>query len=102
MELQDTYATVYGNTIYVNNTEPYTTDNFAFGISYCQWTNHTHYYDIQNNSVTVYNADYAVYILDVDTDGTVMYNNLIATNSTASTTGDDAVKADNLWVSDNN
>jgi len=31
-----------------------------------------------------------------------MYNNLIATNSTASTTGDNAVKADNLWVSDNN
>ncbi|MBE6500544.1 MAG: hypothetical protein E7Z80_08400 [Methanobrevibacter thaueri] len=102
MELQDTYATVCGNTITVNNTAGYHENYCAYGISYCQSTSDSHYYDIQKNNVTVYNADYAVYILDTNTDGYVMYNNLIATNSTASTTGDNAVKADNLWVSDNN
>ena len=62
MELQDTYATVYGNTIYVNNTEPYSASNYAFGISYCQYTAYNHEFDVYNNTVVVENGQYAVYL----------------------------------------
>ena len=102
MELQDTYANVYGNIINVNNTAGYHADYFAFGISYCQSTSGHHYYYIENNTVNVTNADWAVYILDSADGDYVMYNTLTATNSTSSTTGDNAVKADSLRVRYNN
>ena len=100
MELQDTYATVYGNTITVNNTATFDANNYAFGISYCQWTNHTHYYDIQNNTVTVYNGNYTVYLMnDTDVSGIVTDNTLIAYNgSIVVNTADDAVFANEDYV----
>jgi hypothetical protein len=79
IEVQDTSATISGNTITVNNTANYTYGNYAFGISYAQWTNHTHYYDIEDNTVTVYNGDYAVYLMnDTSVGGNVEWNTLKA------------------------
>ncbi|MBQ7927145.1 MAG: hypothetical protein IJ287_00120 [Methanobrevibacter sp.] len=105
MELQDTNANVYGNTIYVNNTAGYNSTYYAFGISYCQNTyNDPHYYNIHDNNVTVYNADYAVYLLDDESvSGKVINNTLIAYN-TGSNTGDNAVCVDenNVGVDNNN
>ena len=95
MELQDTYATVYGNTITVNNTAAYATNNYAFGISYAQSTAGTHEFNIHDNTVTVYNADYAVYLMnDTFVSGDVEDNTLKAViNATDSNEGDDAVFA---------
>lgn len=87
MELQDTYATVYGNTITVNNTAAYATNNYAFGISYAQSTSSDHYYYICNNTVDVINGDWAIYLLSM-TDGQIENNTL----NTTTHTGDDAIK----------
>ena len=86
MELQDTNATVYGNNIVVNNTNPYTSGDYAFGISYCQPTSSYHYYYIYQNNVTVYNGNYTIYIIGAD-NGLVEHNNLEADNGTAVNTG---------------
>lgn len=100
MELQDTYATVYGNTITVNNTAGYHANYYAFGISYCQNTYSQHYYNIYENTVTVYNADYAVYLMnDTAVTGEVVGNTLIAViNSTTQNSGDNAVFAPTVYV----
>ena len=95
MELQDTYATVCGNTITVNNTAGYNANYYAYGISYCQNTYSQHYYNIHDNNVTVYNGDYAVYLMnDTSVSGDVEDNTLKAIiNATTSNEGDDAVFA---------
>ena len=95
MELQDTYATVYGNTITVNNTAGYHANYYAFGISYCQNTYSDHYYNIHDNDVTVYNGDYAVYLMnDTSVSADINDNTLKAiTNATTPNTGEDAIFA---------
>lgn len=98
MELQDTYATVYGNTITVNNTAAYATNNYAFGISYAQSTSGTHEFNIHDNNVTVINGDYAVYLLESFVSGNVINNTLIAYTDVGNNTGDDAVSADETYV----
>lgn len=78
MELQDTYAEVSGNVIVVNNTGEYTPGStYAFGISYCQNTTGPHAFSIDHNNVTVYNADYAVYLYEYWTSGSVNSNKLL-------------------------
>lgn len=62
MELQDTYATVYGNTIDVYNVDEYVSEAYIYGISYCQFTSGDHIYNIYNNTVNVHHGDYAVYL----------------------------------------
>lgn len=62
MELQDTYATVYGNTIDVYNVDEYVSGAYIYGISYCQSTPGNHTYNITNNTVNVHDGDYAVYL----------------------------------------
>ena len=64
MELQDNVATVTGNTITVNNIGNYVSGYNVYGISYCQFTNTTHTYDIQNNTINVNNGRYTIYIMD--------------------------------------
>lgn len=87
MELQDTYATVYGNTITVNNTAAYVTNNYAFGISYAQSTSGNHNYNIHDNNVTVVNGDWAIYLLSVN--DIEISNNIL---NTTTHSGDDAIK----------
>lgn len=83
IEVQDSSATISGNTVTVNNTAGYVQGNCAYGISYSQSTAGSHYYDIQRNTVTVYNGDYAVYLLKNDVNGRVMYNTLSSSNYSA-------------------
>lgn len=66
MELQDNSATVTGNTITVYNNGDYYSGYNVYGISYCQFTNTTHTYDIQNNTVTVIGGLYTVYLMSGD------------------------------------
>ncbi len=98
MELQDTYATVYGNTITVNNTAGYNSTYYAFGISYCQNTYSDHYYYIYQNDVTVYNGDYTIYLIQSNNPDSYISNNynLIAYTNTTSKTGDDTIYAPDL------
>ncbi len=96
MELQDTYATVYGNNIIVNNTNDYAQDTYAFGISYCQNTYMDHYYYIYQNNVTVYNGDYTIYLIQAD-DGSYINNNCNLTAYANTTkTGDSTIYAPDL------
>ena len=90
MELQDTYAAVYNNTICVHNTANFTTGDYAFGISYCQETSGDHYYYIYQNNVTVYNGKITVYIADAY-DGIIEHNNLTAYLGNVPTTGNSTV-----------
>lgn len=89
IEIQDKSAEIYENIVLVNNTVPYNKDNRAFGISYSQWINGTHSYNIHNNYVEVFNGTYAVYLLDSVnmTQSYVMYNSL----RTYARLGNDAV-----------
>ena len=98
IEVQDTQAEIYSNTINVNNTAGYHAGYYAFGISYAQWINKTHDYDISDNIVTVINGDYAVYLLNnTNVSGSVEDNTLKAiTNSSTPNTGDNAVFAGSL------
>jgi len=80
MELQDTYATVYGNTIDVTNVDGYVSGACVYGISYSQSTPGTHTYNITNNTVRVPHGDYAVYLDDV-VNSTVICNHLKAHGS---------------------
>lgn len=95
IELQDTEAEVNDNVITVNNTAGYHYGYYAFGISYAQWLYLDHSYNVHENTVTVINGDYAVYLMnDTAVSGSVIGNTLIAiTNSTTPNTGDDAVFA---------
>ncbi|WP_407393046.1 hypothetical protein [Methanobrevibacter sp.] len=98
MELQDTYATVYCNTITVNNTAGYHANYCAYGISYCQNTYSDHCYYIYQNDVTVYNGDYTIYLIQSDNPDSYISNNcnLIAYTNTTSKTGDDTIYAPDL------
>lgn len=98
MELQDTYATVYGNNIIVNNTEPYASGDYAFGISYCQWTDYEHYYYIYENNVTVYNGNYTIYLISSTYPDSAIYNNtnLITYIGNTTKTGDSTIYAPDL------
>jgi hypothetical protein len=101
IESQMMYSYIYDNIIHVNNTAGYVQDNYAFGISYAQWINGTHYYYIHNNTVDVINADYAVYLMDnANVTGSVTSNNLIAYTNVGSNEGDQAVSAneDNVYI----
>ncbi|MBR4448363.1 Ig-like domain repeat protein [Methanobrevibacter sp.] len=74
MELQDTVAKVYNNTIYSYNVGTGTSG--LFGISYAQSTSGNHYFDIQNNTVITEGA-YAVYLKSAK-DSTIKNNILYA------------------------
>lgn len=87
MELQDTYATVCGNTIDVTNVEGYQLGYCVYGISYSQSTSGSHTYNITNNTVRVPHGEYAVYLNGV-TGTNVSYNYLVAERNE----GDDAVE----------
>ena len=87
MELQDTYATVYGNTIDVTNVDGYVSGTCVYGISYSQTTSGSHTYNITNNTVRVPHGEYAVY-LDNVVNSTVTGNHLTAETNT----GNKAVK----------
>ena len=85
IETQDYHAEIYNNTILVNNTAGYVSGNNAFGISYSQWINGTHYYYINKNTVEVINGDYAVYLINETSvvTGSVLLNTVTASgNST--------------------
>ena len=95
MELQDTYATVTGNTITVTNLNEYFTGDKVYGISYSQSTSGNHTYNIDNNTVNVTNGMYTIYLLNGTTynigsnslesfDGTRRYHG----NETICTDGD--------------
>lgn len=86
MELQDTYATVTGNTIDVTNVAGPYNGFYIFGISYCQSTADSHTYNITNNTVRAPHSPFAVYLNNV-TNSNVSYNNLTARQSR----GDNAV-----------
>ena len=86
MELQDTYATVCGNTIDVTNVDKYVSGACVYGISYSQYTSGNHTYNITNNTVRVPHGSWAVY-LDGVVNSTVTYNHLKAQRYT----GDNAV-----------
>ena len=92
----------HSDTIVVNNIGNYVAnETYAFGISYCQETIGPHWFFMQDNDVTVYNGDYAVYLIGWSR-GSVTDNTLIAYGNTTQT-GDDAVEApDEVTVEDNN
>ena len=94
MELQDTNAKIYNNTICVNNTAGYDSSNCAYGISYSQATSGSHYYEIENNTVCVNNADYTIY-LDSPATGIIQGNNLTAIGTTTKT-GNVTIYAPNI------
>ena len=76
MELQDTVARVYNNTIYSQSTNAYTDNMYLFGISYAQWLYGDHEFDVRDNAVFT-KGKYAVYFLNaVNTN--VTNNNLHA------------------------
>ena len=94
IEVQDTSAEIWDNVITVNNTAGCTDETYAFGISYAQWLDWDHYYNIHNNNVTVINGKFAVYLLDDDAvSGTVNNNYLNATCGSSSNIGNNAVSA---------
>ena len=95
MELQDTNATVCGNDIVVYNTNAYAQNNYAFGISYCQYTSGNHYYYITNNNVTVHNAYYSIYIMHAD-EGNISGNDLIAYAGSTPRSGNITIHAPDL------
>ena len=100
MELQDDYAYVRGNIVTVHNEGGFIKNCQAWGISYCQYTAGNHYYEIENNTVTVNVGTWAVYIMAGNTDGFVSNNTLVATGS--GLTGNNAARAPDLTVSNNN
>ena len=63
MELQDTQAKIYNNTIHSHNVGEYDADNNLFGISYAQWLSGDHTFDIRDNAIFTEGA-YAVYFLN--------------------------------------
>ncbi|WP_292743874.1 Ig-like domain repeat protein, partial [Methanobrevibacter sp.] len=63
MELQDTQAKIYNNTIYSHNVGEYDADNNLYGISYAQWLSGDHTFDIRDNAIFTEGA-YAVYFLN--------------------------------------
>lgn len=85
MEIQNTNAKVYNNTIHVSSVGDYADENALYGISYAQATPNNHTFDIRDN--TVYSdGKYAVYLCEA-VNSNVTYNTLYA----HALTGDDAV-----------
>ncbi|PWB88000.1 hypothetical protein [Methanobrevibacter thaueri] len=80
MELQDSYATVTGNTIDVTNVAGPYNGYYIFGISYCQPTSGDHKFNITNNTVRAPHSPFAVYLNNV-TNSNVSYNVLTAKQS---------------------
>ena len=77
MELEDTYAEVYNNTINVVNDLAYSSSNNIYGISYYQTTyNNPHVFKVYNNTILT-NGHYAVYLKS--SSGTQVYNNSLKT-----------------------
>lgn len=76
MELQDTNAKVFNNTIYSRSISAYDELNQLFGISYAQYTAGSHAFDIQNNTV-ITEGKYAVSFRLAD-NSNVTYNILYA------------------------
>ena len=99
MELQDTNATVYHNDIVVYNTNAYAPGDYAFGISYCQSTSGSHYYNITYNNVTVHNAEYTISILS-GSGGNIEHNNLTAIWTTTKT-GNVTIDAPTMTIGSN-
>ncbi|MDO5832345.1 MAG: hypothetical protein Q4Q14_05840, partial [Methanobrevibacter sp.] len=62
MELQDTNAKVYNNTIYSQSKGSYDDFNALYGISYSQYTEGDHTFDIKDNNI-ITEGKYAVYLL---------------------------------------
>ncbi|WP_405265224.1 Ig-like domain repeat protein [Methanobrevibacter sp.] len=83
MELQDTVAKVYNNTIYSYNVGDGT--DGLFGISYAQSTGGRHNFDIQNNTIFTEGA-YAVYLMSAQ--GSIVAENILYADELL---GDDAV-----------
>lgn len=90
MELQDTYATISGNEIYVTNIGDYGNNYNIYGISYCQATSGSHTYNITNNEVYVENSRYAIYIMN-GINSNISGNTLASWNDDADYEGNDAI-----------
>ena len=96
MELEDTYAEVYNNTINVVNDLVYSQGNNIYGISYYQTTyNNPHVFKVYNNTI-VTNGHYAVYLKS--SSGTQVYNNSLMTQDLCC---NDAVFLQSGSISDN-
>lgn len=98
MELQDTNAKVYNNTIQSRSKGSYGDLNSLYGISYAQSTEGTHSYDIENNTI-VTEGRYAVYLKSAK--NSRVSNNLLYAHELR---GDDAVnisKSDACIVENN-
>ena len=98
MELQDSLAKVYNNTIYTESIDEYDDDNHLYGISYAQWFTNGHRYDIRDNTV-ITGGKYAVYLSNA------MYSNVTGNDLRAHKLfGDDSVEiksGDNNTVEEN-
>ena len=97
MELQDTSAKVYNNTIYSQSISNYDEVNKLFGISFVQYSSGSHTYDIRDNTIFT-EGKYAVYLRDAK-DSNVTENYLVAKELK----GDDSViiSGENNVVKDN-
>ncbi|WP_458455318.1 Ig-like domain repeat protein [Methanobrevibacter sp.] len=76
MELQDTNAKAYNNTIYTTSVGSYADENALYGISYAQTTGLTHTYDIRDNTIYT-DGKYAVYLYEAQ-NSNVINNTLYA------------------------
>ena len=99
MELQDSSAKVYNNTIYSRSISAYDDANALYGISYAQYTSGTHTYDIRDNKIFT-EGKYAVYLMsakDSNVVGNTLYaHELISDEAVNIASGDNNVVRDNL------
>ncbi|AMK15823.1 hypothetical protein [Methanobrevibacter olleyae] len=95
IELQDTYAEVYNNTIYVQNLNNYISNYTIFGISYNQTTPGNHTFNIHDNTIRT-NGHYAVYLAS-SVNSTVNHNFL----ETYDLCGNNAVYAPGANITNN-
>lgn len=79
MELQDTSVTVCNNTVYVTHIGQYDPSNCVYGISYSQYLDTEHNFNICGNNVTVINGEWAIYLLNADS--YVINNNTLLTTT---------------------
>lgn len=77
MELQDNEAYIAGNTITVKNKATYNEGDNVYGISFSQYGTADPYFIITNNTVSVINGMYAVYLQS--SDGASATNNCLNT-----------------------
>ncbi len=77
IELQDTYARVYNNDIKTKSITGYVLDGMnIYGISYAQYLNDNHNYDIEGNTIET-EGKYTIYLLKAQ-DTTVTNNYLVS------------------------